>query len=208
MGGWFRKEIKTVDDLKGLKMRIGGFAGRGDARSSASCRSRSPAATSIRRWRRARIDAAEWVGPYDDEKLGFYKVAQVLLLSRLVGRRRDAAHLHQPREVERAAEDLPGDPRRRVPGANTWMLANYDAHNPAALKRLVAGGAQLRPFSQGVLEACFKAANEVYAEITAKNADFKKIYETMALPRRRLSVVPGRRVHLRHLHDPRPRPRR
>ena len=75
MGGWFRKEIKDVDDLNGLKMRIGGFAGK-CCRSSASCRSRSPAATSIRRWRRARIDAAEWVGPYDDEKLGFHKVAQ------------------------------------------------------------------------------------------------------------------------------------
>ncbi len=54
------------------------------------------------------IDAAEWVGPYDDEKLGFYKVAPYYYYSRLVGRRRDAARLRQPREVERAAEALPG----------------------------------------------------------------------------------------------------
>ena len=63
--------------------------------------------------------------------------------------------------------------------ANTWMMAKYDAGNPAALKRLLAGGAQLRPFSLSVLEACLKAANEVYAETSAANADFKKVYDSM-----------------------------
>jgi TRAP-type mannitol/chloroaromatic compound transport system substrate-binding protein len=60
------------------------------------------------------------------------------------------------------------------------MHAKYDAGNPAALKRLVAGGAQLRPFPQPVLEACYKAANDVYTETSAANADFKKIYESVA----------------------------
>ena len=64
--------------------------------------------------------------------------------------------------------------------ANTWMQSKYDAFNPAALKRLVAGGAQLRPFSQAVLEACYKASNEVYTETSATNPDFKKVYESMA----------------------------
>jgi len=63
--------------------------------------------------------------------------------------------------------------------ANTWMQARYDAGNPAALRRLVGGGAQLRPFSQPVLEACYRAANEVYAETSAANADFKKVYDAM-----------------------------
>jgi len=62
--------------------------------------------------------------------------------------------------------------------ANTLMQAKYDAQNPAALKRLVAGGAQLRPFSQAILDACLKAANEVYAETSAANADFKKVYDS------------------------------
>ena len=75
MGGWFRKEIKSVADLSGLKFRIGGLAAASSS-GSASCRSNSPPATSIRRSRRARFDAAEWVGPYDDEKLGFAKVAK------------------------------------------------------------------------------------------------------------------------------------
>ena len=76
MGGWFRKEIKTRRGPEGPQDAHRRLRRRGDRRSSAWCRSRSPAATSIRRWRRARIDAAEWVGPYDDEKLGFYKVAK------------------------------------------------------------------------------------------------------------------------------------
>ena len=74
MGGWFRKEIKTVDDLKGLKMRIGGFAGRvlqklGVVPQQIAGGDIYPALE------KGTIDAAEWVGPYDDEKLGFYKVA-------------------------------------------------------------------------------------------------------------------------------------
>ena len=63
--------------------------------------------------------------------------------------------------------------------ANTIMMAKYDAANPAALKRLVAGGAQLRPFPQPVMEACFKAANELYAETAAANADFKKVLDSL-----------------------------
>ena len=59
------------------------------------------------------------------------------------------------------------------------MVGRYDALNPAALKRLVAAGTQLRPFSEAMLDACFKAANEVYAEISGKNEDFKKIWESI-----------------------------
>ncbi len=58
------------------------------------------------------------------------------------------------------------------------MTAKYDAQNPAALRRLVAAGAQLRPFSRGIMDAAFKAANELYAELSAKNPRFKKVYET------------------------------
>lgn len=59
------------------------------------------------------------------------------------------------------------------------MLARYDAQNPAALKRLVAAGTQLRPFSVEIMEACLMATNELWAEISAKNADFKKLIEAM-----------------------------
>lgn len=74
MGGWFRKEINTLDDLKGLKFRIGGFTGRvlqrlGVVPQQIGAPDIYPALE------KGTIDAAEWVGPYDDEKLGFYKVA-------------------------------------------------------------------------------------------------------------------------------------
>jgi TRAP-type mannitol/chloroaromatic compound transport system substrate-binding protein len=63
--------------------------------------------------------------------------------------------------------------------ANEWTLAKYDANNLAALKRLVSSGAQLRPFNQAVLEASYKAANEIYTDTSGKNADFKKVYDSM-----------------------------
>jgi TRAP-type mannitol/chloroaromatic compound transport system substrate-binding protein len=177
MGGWFRKEINTVDDLKGLKMRIGGFAGKiveklgvvpqqiagGDIYPSLE---------------KGTIDAAEWVGPYDDEKLGFYKVAQYYYYP---GFWEGGPTLHTL--VNQAKwNELPKSYQAILAAAceaaNGSMMASYDQKNPAALKRLVAGGAQLRPFNQEILSACFDASNEVYAEINASNASFKKIYDS------------------------------
>ena len=111
MGGWFRKEIKTVADLSGLKFRIGGIAGQvlqkvGVVPQQLAGGDIYPALE------KGTIDAAEWVGPYDDEKLGFQKVAKYLLLSRLLGRRSDGSRLRQSREVECAAEELSGDPHQ------------------------------------------------------------------------------------------------
>ncbi len=111
MGGWFRKEIKTVADLSGLKMRIGGIAGQvlqkvGVVPQQLAGGDIYPALE------KGTIDAAEWVGPYDDEKLGFAKVAQVLLLPGFLGRRPDGPRLRQSRKVECAAEELPGDSRQ------------------------------------------------------------------------------------------------
>jgi TRAP-type mannitol/chloroaromatic compound transport system substrate-binding protein len=63
--------------------------------------------------------------------------------------------------------------------ANHWMMGKYDTQNPQALKRLVAAGAQLRPFPTEVMQACFNAAKELYAELAAKNADFKKVHDSM-----------------------------
>ena len=86
-------------------------------------------------------------------------------------------------------------------------LAKYDAVNPDALKRLLTKGAQLRPFSQPIMEACLKASNQVNAEESAKNPNYKKVLASMAgVPRQREPVVAGRRIHLRELHDPHPRP--
>jgi TRAP-type mannitol/chloroaromatic compound transport system substrate-binding protein len=126
------------------------------------------------------IDAAEWVGPYDDEKLGFYKVARFyyypgwweggLALSLFVN---NGKWNELPPAYKRILKDA-------AQHATVVTQGKYDAQNPQALKRLVANGAQLRPFPGDVLEACYRAAGEVYAETGANNADFKKAYDAMA----------------------------
>ncbi len=178
MGGWYRKEINQPSDMNGLKMRIGGFAGR--VMQKLGVVPQQIAGGEIYpSLEKGTIDAAEWVGPYDDEKLGFQKVARFYYYP---GWWEGGAMLHNFINID-SWNKLPASYKSIVRTssemANSWMQAKYDALNPAALKRLVAGGAQLRPFSQPVLEACLKAANEVYAETSAANADFKKVWENV-----------------------------
>ena len=178
MGGWFRKEIKTPDDFKGLKFRIAGLAGATLAKLGVVPQ-QIAGGEIYQALEKGTIDAAEWVGPYDDEKLGFYKVAQVY---HYPGWWEGGTALHNFINIDKW-NALPPSYQSIVRSAsalaNEWMIAKYDIGNPAALKKLVAGGAQLRPFSPTVMDACYKAANEVYAETSAKNPDFKKIYESM-----------------------------
>jgi len=178
MGGWFRKEIKTVDDLKGLKFRIGGWAGKtlqklGVVPQQIAGGDIYPALE------KGTIDAAEWVGPYDDEKLGFYKVAPYYYYP---GWWEGGTALHFL--INQAKwNELPKNYQAIVIAAagfaNVEVTARYDARNPAALKRLIAAGTQLRPFPQPVMEACLKASNEVNAETAATNADYKKVLDSM-----------------------------
>ena len=179
MGGWFRKEIKEPSDFNGLKFRIGGYAGRvlqklGVVPQQLAGSDIYPALE------KGAIDAAEWVGPYDDEKLGFQKVSTILLLPRLVGRRPGDTQLHQRRQAGNALTPAYKSVCARTCSemANTWMQANHDAANPPALKRLVAGGAKLQPFSPLVMDACLKAALELYNEVAATNPEFKKVWES------------------------------
>ena len=178
MGGWFRKEIKSVDDIKGLKFRIAGFAGQIFSRMGAVPQ-QVAGGEIYPALEKGTIDATEWVGPYDDEKLGFYKVAKYYYYP---GWWEGGAMLHNFVNLDKW-NALPKNYQAIVKAASetahTWMQAKYDAANPAALKRLVAGGAQLRPFPQPVMEASYRAANETYADVSGKNADFKKVYDSM-----------------------------
>ena len=178
MGGWFRKDIKSVADLKGLKIRVAGLGGQVLARLGAAPQA-TPGPDLYAALDSKAIDAAEWIGPHDDEKLGLQKVAPIY---------------HFPGFWEGGsmllfwfnAEKWKGLPKayRAVLQAaaaqvSTEVQAKYDARNPQALRRLVAGGAQLRPFPQEVIEAALKAANELYGELSAKHPDFKRVYEAM-----------------------------
>jgi TRAP-type mannitol/chloroaromatic compound transport system substrate-binding protein len=178
MGGWFRKEIKTVDDLKGLKFRIAGIAGQimaklGVVPQQVAGGDIYPALE------RGTIDAAEWVGPYDDEKLGFNKVAPFYYYP---GWWEGGAMINFMFNKEKWAQ-LPKAYQAVATAAaayaNVDMTAKYDTKNPAALRSLVGAGAQLRPFSQDIMEASFKAANELYDEIAGKNPDFKKVHDSL-----------------------------
>ena len=178
MGGWFNKELKDPADLKGVKMRIGGWAGKtlgklGVVAQQIAGGDIYPALE------KGTIDAAEWVGPYDDEKLGFYKVVKFYYYP---GWWEGGTTLHLLINQAKFNE-LPKNYQAIVTAAagfaNVETTARYDARNPQALKRLVAAGTQLRPFSQSIMEACLKASNEVNAETSAVNPDYKKVWDSI-----------------------------
>jgi len=177
MGGWYRKEIKTVADLKGLKFRVGGFAGVVLAKLGVVPQ-QIAAGDIYPALEKGTIDAAEWVGPYDDEKLGFNKVAKFYYTP---GWWEGGPALHTIVN-NKAWESLPPDYKSALEVACYEgcldMMAKYDAGNPPALKRLLAGGTQLRAFPKPVMDACYTAAQEVFAETNAKNAEFKKLYDS------------------------------
>ena len=178
MGGWFRKEIKEVADLSGLKFRIGGFAGNVLAKLGVVAQ-QIAGGDIYPALEKGTIDAAEWVGPYDDEKLGFYKVAQYYYYP---GWWEGGTANHLMINLQKWNE-LPKNYQAIVAAAaayaNSEEQAKYDSRNPAALKRLIANGTQLKPFSQPIMEACLKAANELYTETSARNADFKKVHDNL-----------------------------
>ncbi|HVT54824.1 MAG TPA: TRAP transporter substrate-binding protein [Xanthobacteraceae bacterium] len=178
MGGWFRKEIKTVADLKGLKMRIGGFAGAALAKLGVVPQ-QIAGGDIYPSLERGTLDACEWVGPYDDEKLGFVKVAPHY---HYPGWWEGGAMLHHffnLKEWEKLPPAYKSILRTASEMANGWMQAKYDRVNPPALRRIVVAGAKLHPFPREVMEASYKASNELFAETSAKNANFKKVYDSM-----------------------------
>ena len=177
MGGWFRKEINTLDDLKGLKMRIAGLAGQ--IMTKVGVTPQQIAAGDVYpALEKGTIDATEFVGPYDDQKLGFQKVAKYYYYPAWW---EGGPAMHAFFNLEKWNE-LPKSYQQILTNAcasaNNNMLANYDARNAVALKQLVADGAILKPFSQEIMEACYKAALETYAELSEKSPSFKTLYDS------------------------------
>jgi TRAP-type mannitol/chloroaromatic compound transport system substrate-binding protein len=175
MGGWYRKEIKTVDDLKGLKFRIGGWAGA--VLSKLGVVPQQIAGGDIYpALEKGTIDAAEWVGPYDDEKLGFYKVAKYYYYPGWWEGNAQLSLLVNLDQWQKLPKSYQAIFTAAAAEADMWMTAKYDADNPAALRRLVANGTVLKPFSREILDACYGAAQQLYAEEQARNPKFKKVY--------------------------------
>jgi TRAP-type mannitol/chloroaromatic compound transport system substrate-binding protein len=176
MGGWFRKEIKSPEDMKGLKFRIAGIAGMVCAKLG-TVPQQIAGGEIYPALEKGTIDAAEWVGPYDDQRLGFNKVAPYYYYPGWwEGGPQTSAYINLAKwnELPKYYQSVIQAAAAR---AQSLMLSKYDAENPKALRELMAAGTKLMPFPQSVLEACFNAANELYAEISAKNPRFKKVYE-------------------------------
>jgi TRAP-type mannitol/chloroaromatic compound transport system substrate-binding protein len=178
MGGWFRRELKEAADFRGLKFRIGGFAGL-TIQKLGAVPQQIAGGDIYPALEKGTIDAAEWVGPYDDEKLGFAKIAKYYYYP---GWWEGSAAVHLMVNLPKW-DELPKRYQRILAGAaalaNSEATAKYDARNPAALRRLLASGMELKAFSQPVMEACLKASNEVNTETSAVNPSFKKVLESM-----------------------------
>ncbi|TCR62150.1 TRAP transporter substrate-binding protein [Bosea sp. BK604] len=177
MGGWYRKEIKSLEDLKGLKMRIAGLGGTIMARLGVIPQQLAggdiyPALE------RGTLDAVEFSGPFDDEKLGFQRVAKYYYYP---GFWEGCANVSFIVNLDKW-NGLPASYRAILEAAcaeaNTLCMAKYDNGNPDALVRLIQSGAELRGFPQDVMRAAFKEAQEVYADFAAKNPNFKTFYDS------------------------------
>lgn len=177
MGGWFRKEINTVKDLQGLKMRIPGLGGQVMSKLGLTPQT-LPGGEIFQALQTGAVDAAEWVGPYDDEKLGFQKVASFYYYP---GWWEPGPTLEVEVNLNKWKE-LPAEYQEIIKTAsfeaNLTMLARYDARNREALRRLLDGGVQLRPYSEEIMAAAEEQSFKLFDEFSAKDADFKALFET------------------------------
>ena len=177
MGGWFKREIGSAEDLKGLRMRIPGLGGEVMSRLGVTVQLIAggeiyPALE------RSAIDATEWVGPYDDEKLGFHKVAKYYYYP---GWWEPGPSLSYHVNLE-AWNKLPKAYQEIFTSAAsesaTVMQARYDQRNPAALARLLDQGIEMRPFSDDLMRAARDASFAILEEQAAADAAYRKIYES------------------------------
>jgi TRAP-type mannitol/chloroaromatic compound transport system substrate-binding protein len=180
MGGWYRKEIKSVEDMKGLKLRVSGLiAGKVYQRLGVVPQS-IPGGDIYPALERGTIDAVEFSGPFDDQKLGFYKVAPNYYYP---GWHDGSPQLDLFVGVK-AYEALPAEYKAMLEAAashcHVLMQAKYDARNPPALRQLVAQGAKLARFPPDVITAGYREALALYSEISAQNPNWKKVYDDYA----------------------------
>ena len=179
MGGWFRKEMKSVADFKGLKFRLGGGL-VGEIMQKLGCVPQSiPGGEIYQALEKNTIDAAEWVGPYDDLKLGFNKVAPFYYYPGWWEGGPELDFYINQKAMSSLSPENQAIIEAAAAQAHLDVLSRYDALNPPALKQLVGTGSKVLPFSQSIMEASYKASIEVYAENSAKSPEWKKIYEDM-----------------------------
>jgi TRAP-type mannitol/chloroaromatic compound transport system substrate-binding protein len=183
MGGWFRKEVKSLADAKGLKFRIGGFAGRVFERIGGVPQN-IPGGEIYQALEKGTVDAAEWVGPYDDEKLGFNKVAPFYAYPGWWEGGPELDFFINNKAYEGLSSEYKAIVEAAASHAAIDLQAKYDARNPQALKRLVGAGAKLFRFPKDLMDAAFKESMAVYSELNATNPAWKKVYDDYSAFRR------------------------
>ncbi|NEN75344.1 ABC transporter substrate-binding protein [Pelistega sp. NLN82] len=176
MGGWYRKPLTSLEDLKGLKMRTAGM--NGSLLSRLGVVPQQLASGDIYpALEKGTLDAVELVGPVDDEKSGFFNVAKYYYYPGFW----EAGPQVSLYTNKDAYEALPASYKTILEAASRWaaidMLSMYDAQNPQALRRLLAAGVKLQEFPRDIMEAAYNAAQEMFKEYSDKDPMFKKIYE-------------------------------
>ncbi|RME72686.1 MAG: ABC transporter substrate-binding protein, partial [Planctomycetota bacterium] len=176
MGGWFRRRVERPEDLRGLKMRIPGMGGKVMSRLGVTVQV-LPGGDIYPALERGAIDATEWVGPYDDEKLGFHQVARYYYYPGWWEPGPSLAfYVHR-----KGWEGLSAEERTALQlaarEAGLSMVAAYDARNPAALQRLLDKGVQLERFSDAILAAAERATEALHTEIAAKDRSYRRVLE-------------------------------
>jgi TRAP-type mannitol/chloroaromatic compound transport system substrate-binding protein len=176
MGGWFREPIERVSDFEGLRIRAAGYTGEVYARMGAVPQ-QIPGSDLYPALERGTLDAVEFVGPYDDEKLGFQKVAQYYYAPGVLELGASLCFLAN----KEAWAELPASYKAAIQSACTEayvdMLAKYDSRNIAALRRLVAGGAELKSWSNEIMAAMQTAWEELVEEKAAGDEEFRMVYD-------------------------------
>jgi len=176
MGGWYRGEINSVADLQGLRMRIAGLNGQVLAKLGASPQA-IPGAEIYPALERGAIDAVEWVGPYDDDRLGFHQITKNYYYPAFWEGGPTWHFFFNQAAFDGLPEHYKAALDTAAKAASINMVALYDVKNTAAIRDLVANhGVILRPLPQDVLDAAYTASNELYDELTMTNANWAKIY--------------------------------
>ena len=179
-GGWFKKELKNASGLKGLKMRIPGFGGAVMAKAGANVVLLSGAEiyTALER---GTVDAAEWVSPFHDERMGLYRAAKFYYYP---GWQEPQANLEltvNKKDWDELPKDLQAIVSAAAAKVNLWTLSSLDAKNGPALKRLKEKHkVKIMSYPKDVLDVLRKSTEEVMQDLAQTNAETKKISQSIA----------------------------
>ncbi len=176
MGGWFKRKLEGLSSLQGLKMRIPGLGGKVLAQLGVNVQV-LPGGEIYLALERGAIDAAEWTGPYDDEKLGLAKAARFYYYPGWWEPGPTLAALVNQQAWSKLPSEYQAMFNTACYEANLTMLSRYDNLNGAALQRLLKGNTELVPYDQSILKAAQEAAFQLYSDTAAKDASFRSLLQ-------------------------------